>query len=107
MSPPATADAHPSPARVAAASPAAHASPAARPVPSPVRRDNFSHLEAESVLGARGAGPTLEYRVKWAGFSSKASATWELAAQLRGVRGFADALARFTLAMAARSPPVA
>jgi len=47
------------------------------------------------VLGERGHGNVVEYRVKWKGFASSQSVTWELGSQLRRLAGFDDALRRF------------
>ena len=43
----------------------------------------------------RGAGKVVEYRIKWRGFASSQSVTWELASQMRGTPGFDAALAAF------------
>ena len=55
----------------------------------------------EEVLAERGAGRFVEYRVKWRGFSSSQSVTWELASTLAKVDGFDDVLRAFRV----RAPP--
>ena len=84
--------------RAAATSPlapvgASGAPPAAEP---PARKAKAFCHRVEKVLAQRGGDATLEYRVKWEGFSSSGSLTWELGSQLHaGAAGFQDALAEF------------
>ena len=47
------------------------------------------------MLASRGSGKVLEYRIKWKGFASSQSVTWELAAQVKDMPGFSAALAAF------------
>jgi ankyrin repeat protein len=51
--------------------------------------------EPEEVLAERGTGSYLEYRIKWKGFASSQSVTWELGSQVKALNGFEEALARF------------
>ena len=78
---------------------AAAAPPPARPL---LKRGASStqHLAGgghapEEVLGERGRGAFLEYRIKWQGFSSSNSVTWELASKMSKVSGFEEVLRRF------------
>ena len=72
---------------------ASGAPPAAEP---PARKAKAFCHRVEKVLAQRGGDATLEYRVKWEGFSSSGSLTWELGSQLHaGAAGFQDALAEF------------
>ena len=64
----------------------------------PVRRKNPASLAAhivEEVLAQRGSGRVTQYRVKWKGFASSQSVTWELGSQLHKISGFREVLTRF------------
>ena len=56
---------------------------------------SFAGHVIEEVLAERGNGRVAEYRVKWKGFASSRSVTWELGSHLTKLRGFDDALLRF------------
>ena len=72
------------------------ATPAApEPAQLLMRRTAFGAHRPEEVLATRGGGKIIEYRIKWKGFASEQSATWELASQLQQLVGFKEALARF------------
>ena len=58
---------------------------------------SFAGHVPEEVLAERGRGRIVEYRVKWKGFSSSQSVTWELASQLHTLSGFEEALRRFRM----------
>lgn len=63
-----------------------------------VRRMRLASLAAhklEDILAERGSGRVLQYRVKWTGFASSQSVTWELGSHLSNVCGFREALERF------------
>ena len=60
------------------------------------RAVSFAGHEPEELLAERGSGRVVEYRVKWKGFSSARSATWELGSQVRMLSGFEEALRRWT-----------
>ena len=49
----------------------------------------------DEVLAVRSSGGVVEYRVKWQGFASLQSITWELGSQLERMSGFHEALRRF------------
>ena len=57
---------------------------AASPKPTPIEHhsETEDEYEVEQILKQRGAGPSLQFFVKWKGYSS-ADATWESAPKLK------------------------
>jgi hypothetical protein len=80
------------------ASAASARSSALSPRPTKSQRSRAYSLAGhvpEEVLAERGSGSVVEYRVKWKGFASSQSVTWELASQLAKLNGFDEALRIF------------
>ena len=65
---------------------------------TPRSRSSGAGHEPEEILAARGSGAVVEYRVKWRGFASSQSVTWELGSQLRKMPGFEAVYERFRAA---------
>ena len=64
------------------------------------RSSTSSGHQPEEILAVRGSGGFTEYRIRWKGFSSSQSETWELGSQMKVLPGFAEALGRFEHASA-------
>ena len=82
-------------AAASAAAAAASAGAAVSPRDAARRSHHFAGHVPEEVLAVRGFGRVVEYRVKWKGFASSQSVTWELGSQLSQLKGFKEALGRF------------